>query len=177
MCQRRSTVKTCKRTSERPFGIVSARYFTMTVPRPDKHRQPLDRSAWGWHIKRVRLQLGIDTKGAAKRIGVAQNTIYGWEAGVFPKVRHIPAIINFIGFIPFCRSPYQSTLEESFIASREIRGLRIADLAALAGLSFKQVWRVENGKAQSDQHFAKIEKALSIPVRQLFSGSQTWPRS
>lgn len=33
-------------------------------------------------------------------IGVSEATIYNWERGVEPELRHMPAIIKFLGFNP-----------------------------------------------------------------------------
>ncbi len=172
MCQQLSKRKTCNSKAVDIYGIVSARYLRVNIPRPDRPAPPHGKQAWGWHIRTVRQARNIDPRQAAKEIGIARQTLYGWESGdTVPKVMFVPGIIRFIGYIPICFSPYQATLGACFRASRELRGLRITDLAGLAGLGFKQVWNVENDKgAKLSQD--KIERALSIPVRQLFSRSQ-----
>lgn len=172
MCQQLLKRKTCNSKAVATSRLVSARFIILHIPRPDRPAPPHGKQAWGWHIRTVRQARNINPRQAAKEIGVARQTLYGWESGdTVPKVMFVPDIIKFLGYIPICFSPYQATLGACFRASRELRGLRITDLAVLAGLGFKQVWNVENDKGAKLSR-DKIERALSIPVRHLFSRSQ-----
>ncbi len=38
---------------------------------------------------------------AAEKIGVAESSIYNWEHGTEPELRCLPAIIKFLGYVPF----------------------------------------------------------------------------
>ena len=168
MCQRISKRRTCKSNVVAISPSAFARYLVLTIPRPDRPASPQGRQAWGWHIRQVRRFRGIDPRQAAKEIGIARQTLYGWESGdAVPKVIFIPGIVKFLGYVPICFSPYQATLGACYRAARELRGLRITDLAALAGLGFKQVWNVENDRGSVSSQ-GKIERALSIPVRKCF---------
>lgn len=169
MCQRLSKEKACNSNAVGRYGLASARFITVILPRPDRPKEPTGKSAWGWNIRAARLARGIGTAEASGLIGVAQNTLFGWEAGrTVPKVFFIPGIIGFIGYVPMRFSPYQSSLGASFRAARELRGLRIVDLAALAGLGAKQVWNIESDAYYPEANCARIERALSIPVRKCF---------
>lgn len=176
MCQRRLTGISCNNRPQANCGLAVTRFLRVTVQRPDR-RGPADSTAWGWHIKKARHDRGISYKRTAKVIGVSQGTLHEWEAGSRgPMAQSIPKIITFLGYVPTGRGPQQATLGASFRASRELRGLRIIDLSKLSGVPTKQISHIEHDRRAHYLPCAKIERALSIPVRYLFSRSQLRPR-
>lgn len=38
---------------------------------------------------------------AAAEIGVTESTIWNWEHGTEPKLIHIPAVLSFLGYVPW----------------------------------------------------------------------------
>ena len=55
----------------------------------------------GEHLKKRRLDLGLDQDQTASQMGVTWNTISNWERGVYrPSKKPMPNIITFLGFDP-----------------------------------------------------------------------------
>ncbi|MBI5188936.1 MAG: helix-turn-helix transcriptional regulator [Nitrospirae bacterium] len=55
----------------------------------------------GEHIRKKRLDLGLTQLEVAKIIGVKESTVWNWEHGREPELKHMPKIIEFLGFVPF----------------------------------------------------------------------------
>lgn len=55
----------------------------------------------GEHIRKRRFDLGLLQIEVTKQIGVTKSTVWNWEHGTEPKLRHIPKIIEFLGYMPF----------------------------------------------------------------------------
>jgi transcriptional regulator with XRE-family HTH domain len=59
-------------------------------------------STLGDHIKKRRLDLQLFQKDVARRIEVNKATVVNWERhGREPGLRHIPKIIEYLGYVPF----------------------------------------------------------------------------
>jgi transcriptional regulator with XRE-family HTH domain len=57
--------------------------------------------AIGDHLKRQRLDLGLDQQQVADRIGVTWNSVSNWERGIYrPSKRTLARIISFLGYDP-----------------------------------------------------------------------------
>ena len=55
----------------------------------------------GEHVRKRRMELGLYQGEVAKRIGVAESSVWNWEHGIEPEIRFIPDIIKFLGYVPF----------------------------------------------------------------------------
>ncbi len=55
----------------------------------------------GEHIRKRRLDLGLLQIEVARIIGVTESTVWNWEHGTEPEIRHMPKIIEFLGYVPF----------------------------------------------------------------------------
>ncbi|MCK9418234.1 MAG: helix-turn-helix domain-containing protein [Nitrospirae bacterium] len=55
----------------------------------------------GEHIQKRRMDLGLFQRQAADKMGVSAASICSWERGTEPELRHIPKIIEFLGYVPF----------------------------------------------------------------------------
>jgi transcriptional regulator with XRE-family HTH domain len=55
----------------------------------------------GEHIRKRRLDLGLLQLEVATMIEVTESTIWNWEHGTEPELRHMPKIIEFLGYVPF----------------------------------------------------------------------------
>ena len=51
------------------------------------------------HIRKKRLDLGLTQIEVAEIIGVKESTVWNWEHGTEPELRHIPKIIEFLGYV------------------------------------------------------------------------------
>jgi transcriptional regulator with XRE-family HTH domain len=55
----------------------------------------------GDHIRKRRIDLGLLQTEVAQLIGVTESTAWNWEHGMGPELKHIPKIIEFLGYVPF----------------------------------------------------------------------------
>jgi len=144
------------------------RLVKIQVPRPDLPELPHDKRAWGYYLKKVRTERGLSQSEAAAQIGFKNSIVSSWESLDAPPGAHkIPAIIDFIGFVPWHLAPYQATIGESLQAAREIFGLTRRDLSHKTGISVSQISRVEQGGTMSSKYLDRVEKSLGIPLRQI----------
>ncbi len=75
----------------------------------------------GEHIKRRRLMMGMTQEEAGERMGVTEFTVINWETGLRkPAVKHMPAIVRFVGYDPAPRLPV--TIPERLAAKRRELG-------------------------------------------------------
>ena len=110
----------------------------------------------GEHIKKKRIDLGLLQREVAEMIGSSKNVIGGWESNSHEvRVRFIPGIIRFLGYIPF---EIGSSQQEQLIAYRKIRGLTQEQLSKEWQIERGCLERWENGVAPRKKIFrAKIE--------------------
>jgi transcriptional regulator with XRE-family HTH domain len=86
----------------------------------------------GEHLKKARLDRGIEQKDAARAMGCDPGTLANWEKGrVSPDVRFWPAILAFLGYDP---RPEPQTLGGRIRAARMAEGLSERELARKLGL-------------------------------------------
>jgi DNA-binding XRE family transcriptional regulator len=112
----------------------------------------------GDHVRKRRLDLGLSHAEAAKQIGVDKPTLQKWELQRrTPSLIVIPAVIRFLGYIPFSVG---SSLPDRLVAYRKIRGLRRKDLAAMLGVHFTTIERCETGKQQPQEGLRERVEAL-----------------
>lgn len=125
---------------------------------------PSDRRVWGYYIKKKRSQRGLRVGAVAARIGCGTSTLKHWEAQAeVPQPRYVPAIVNFIGFVPWARTPYQPTRGEAAGAARELQGLTQQGLAQRSGVSTWTISKLETnaGRVMSGM-IERIEQTLMI---------------
>jgi transcriptional regulator with XRE-family HTH domain len=127
------------------------------------------------------LDLGFDQKTIGQRIGVCCLTITGWEKGrTKPKVRHLPAIITFLGYDP--RTEPKS-LPEWLARFREGKGWSQKRMAEFLGVDEATISGWERGEhTPTRKSVEKIETALAEVAKAAagdhrFSGIQPDPSS
>lgn len=59
----------------------------------------------GEHVRKIRIDKGLTQSAVAKAIGVCEQTVNNWEQGREPALIHLPAIIRFLGYVPFTHPP------------------------------------------------------------------------
>lgn len=132
------------------------------VNRPDAPVLAPGKLAWGYYIRKTRKERGLVIADLTRLLGARHSNISQWETGIFaPSQKYIPRIIEFLGFVPWPCSPYQSTLSEAVRAAREIQGWRQVDLGAQAGISDRTVSLLERGQSISLQSITRLERALN----------------
>jgi transcriptional regulator with XRE-family HTH domain len=98
----------------------------------------------GEHLKRARLDRGIQQRDAARSIGCRPAALGSWEKGrVAPDVRFWPAILAFLGCDP---RPEPAGFGGRLRAAREAEGLSERELARRLGLDPGSVAAWERGE-------------------------------
>jgi len=110
------------------------------------------------HLLRCRKVRGIRQRDAAALMGVSWETLIRWEKGKGPSIRQWPAIIAFLGYVPF---PEPATLAERIKAARIARGITISELAAELGCDEKAVslWEADI-RMPGGQHLRALNERL-----------------
>jgi DNA-binding XRE family transcriptional regulator len=77
--------------------------YSLVLSRPEDLPEgyPCELVTIGNHIRKKRLDSGLFQRQAAEIIGVCEQTLFYWEHGREPELRHMPAVIKFLGYVPF----------------------------------------------------------------------------
>ena len=82
----------------------------------------------------------------AERISVDETTVYHWERHESsPRVRHIPAIIRFLGYNPLS---VPESLAEKLLVGRKALGITQQEMARRLGVDPTTLSRLERGKGR-----------------------------
>ena len=86
----------------------------------------------GDHLRKRRLDLGLQQQQLGRQLGVDPETIHNWEIGrTTPALRFLPAILAFLGHDP---TPEPASLGHRLRHYRRVRGMTQAALAARLGV-------------------------------------------
>jgi transcriptional regulator with XRE-family HTH domain len=108
----------------------------------------------GDHIRNRRLDLKLFQKQVAGHIGVDQTTITNWEGNTtLPAIRHIPAILGFLGYDPF---PAAQSFPERLAAARKRLGLSQRKLAEQLGVDPTTLRDWEAGRHRPTQKSLRV---------------------
>lgn len=119
-------------------------HVTLRAPKPKPPNYPRNPNTLGAHIRKRSPELGLLQREVAKQIGADATTIYRWENNeTSPPVRHIPQIIQFLGYNPL---PPGSALLERLKICRKILGLSQKALARPLGVDPTTLGMWERGK-------------------------------
>jgi site-specific DNA recombinase len=148
-----------------------AQTHIITITRPDYVESPAGRLSWARRIHQTRIARGESVECAAKKLGVDADILRRWEAGrktLWPG--YIPAIIVYLGFVPWDRTPYaQASPLEALRAAREIAGLSQSELARQLGVSQSHISELERGDKDRPGLLDRIESLIGVDVRRIFS--------
>ena len=118
-------------------------HFRLRAEKPPDQAYPRELRTWGDHLRRRRLDLGLRQKDVALQIGADPGSVWAWERNLrTPYVHHIPAIIDFLGYVPYDPA---WTAGERLRAVREALGLSQKKLANALGVDEGTVARWERG--------------------------------
>jgi site-specific DNA recombinase len=148
-----------------------AQVHIITITRPDYIEKPEGRAAWAWYAQQARKERGDSVAAMAKKLRVRTDLLPRWDAGSQkPTPRHVPAIIEYIGFVPWSQTPYaQSSLSDALRVAREIKGLNQSDVARQLAFSQQAVSLIERGLREDTEKLSAIEGLLGIDVRRVFA--------
>ncbi len=90
----------------------------------------------GDHIRRRRLDLGLLQVEVAAEIGVTESTVWNWEHGTEPELIHIPAVLAFLGYIPW-EEPENPVGKLAYF--KKVKGLSLQRLGSLMGRDPEQL--------------------------------------
>jgi len=106
----------------------------LTLPQPPElEKEP---ATLGEHLRRKRIELGLEQKEVAARLGVSASAIWHWEHGWDIARRFYPRIISFLGYNPF---PMPEGTIERFAWYKLINGLNLEMLGKELGRHPEQV--------------------------------------
>ncbi len=114
------------------------------LSKPKKQGYPKIPNSVGQHIRKRRMDLGLLQKDLARKWGVSEDTITGWENGRSdPQIPFFPTIILFLEFNPMERK--NNTLAEHIYAYRCANGLSCKRLGKLLAVDASTVraWELE----------------------------------
>lgn len=113
-------------------------HYRLVVPRPiiPPKGYPVESQTLGEHLRKRRLDLGLLQIEVAAMIGVSENTVWNWEHGTESELKHIPAIIAFLGYVLWeCPRDTLGRLAHF----KKIKGLFFQRLGPLMGRDPKQL--------------------------------------
>jgi transcriptional regulator with XRE-family HTH domain len=118
-------------------------HLVLTASKPLSPKYPKNLNTLGDHIRANRLRLGWYQKDVARHLGVDENTSWRWERNESrPSVRHIPAIIRFLGYNPF---PEPESFRDRVILRRKLLGLSQEAMAKRLGVNETTLRYIERG--------------------------------
>jgi transcriptional regulator with XRE-family HTH domain len=123
---------------------------------------PMELRTIGDHIRRHRLDLGLLQVEVATEVGVTESTVWNWEHGTEPELAHIPAVIDFLGYVPW-EEPKDSVGRLAHF--KRISGLSYERLGKLMGRDPEQLakWITQRHKPCAS-NLRDIESFLSQKV-------------
>lgn len=134
--------------------------LTLALSRPPELPKgyPIHVKAIGEHIRKRRLDLGLLQIELANMIGVTETTVWNWEHGTEPELIHMPAVLEFLGYVPWEVPADPIGKLEHF---KKIKGLSYERLGALMGRDPEQLtdW-VSRRKKPCKKNIRKIEEFL-----------------
>ena len=94
--------------------------LSLVCSKPKSYAYPRELRTIGDHLRKHRLDLSLHQVATGQRIGVCCSTVSLWEKGRSrPHLRHMPAIIEFLGYDP---TPEAVNLSERLVRYRRGRG-------------------------------------------------------
>ena len=122
-------------------------------------RIPTEPKTIGDHIRKRRLSLKLLQREVAEQIGVDATSVFNWEANnCQPELRHIPAIIAFIGYNPL---PESEGWGGQVVRCRTTLGLTQKEAAGRLGVDQGTLANWEQGKRDPTGAFmSRVQRFL-----------------
>jgi transcriptional regulator with XRE-family HTH domain len=141
-------------------------HLRLTAKKPVNKGYPKELKTIGDHIRKRRLDLGLQQTQVALLICVDKTTIMNWELGHrSPAIWALPGIIKFLGYVPFAIG---ESVPERLIGYRKIRGLSRKKLARILGVDEGTLRRWETGQRRPHGEYARRVRALLAGSPEVF---------
>lgn len=113
----------------------------------------------GDHLRKRRLDLGLQMKQAARLLGAHAQSLANWEEGrTAPALHHIPKLIHFVGYD---LRPVPTNLAERLTVHRIGLGLPQREMAKRLGVDPGTLSKWETGQREpAGPYLARVELAL-----------------
>lgn len=129
--------------------------ITLKAQKPASVAYPKTLKTLGDHLRKRRLDLKLQQKDVAKKLGVSETSIYNWENNIAsPSLYSIPKIIKFLGYIP--DSFKAKTPGEKIATSRRLLGLTQKELAHRLRIDPSTLGRWEKDKSRPSKKELKL---------------------
>jgi len=141
------------------MGALPFIHFSLTASKPKSSDYPKSLKTMGDHLRKRRLDLKLLQKDVGQRIGVAVATMWNWENGrVSPEVKHLPAIIAFLGYNPL---PPPAGLADRLVWFRQSKGWTQEAFAKVLVVDQTTLAKWEQGRrVPKGQYMVKVSKIL-----------------
>lgn len=142
------------------MGIPALPFCTATLKREWKAAgYPITFNHLGDHLRKRRLDLGLQMKQAAKLLGAHAQSLANWEEGrTAPAILYIPRLIHFVGYDP---RPVPTSLAERLKAHRIGLGLSQRAMAKQLGVDPGTLAKWETGRREpAGAYLARVELVL-----------------
>ena len=148
--------------SRRDSASLPFHHLTIITAHPQKPGYPTSLVTIGDHIRKRRLDLGLFQLQVAAQIGVDNASILNWEKSCMkPEIRHLPAIISFLGYNPL---PKPKGFSAQLVWTRSIRGMDRVSSARFLGVDPSTLARWETGRRKPfGRHLDAIKMLLKTP--------------
>lgn len=152
-----------------PTGLVALRPRRACrpgpIPLPPSY--PDELNSLGDHLRKKRLDEGDYQKEVAQKLGVSPDTINNWEQGhTEPSLRHIPRIIDYLGYVPFETG---ETWGQKIEGYRMITGTPRSELADRLGVDEDTIFRWETGRSVPSKTNQSELKSLFYDIEEMIS--------
>lgn len=131
------------------------------IAKPKKINYIADPRSLGDKIKNKRLELELTQEAAARQIGVTRLGLCDWENAITdPSIEFYPAIISFLGYIPF---KFEANIFGRLKEYRYLNGLSQDALSKKIGIGSATIHRIELSKGKmSKKTITELKKIITI---------------
>lgn len=138
-------------------------HLTFTAPKPPPEGFPTDPETLGTRFRKRRMDLGLQQKEVAMRLGVHPDTIKNWEnGGTEPALKSVPKVLEFLGGFTLTSPDPGEDFTGWFTLARRKLGLTQWESADRLGVAEKTVRSWERGEHEPNaQHQEELEELLT----------------
>jgi transcriptional regulator with XRE-family HTH domain len=131
------------------MGALPNYSISMRCCKPKSYAYMREPRTIGDHIRKCRLDHGLEQKAIAQRMGVCCGTIWNWEAGERePEFRYMPAIIAWLGYDP---RPMPQGFPGRLRWLRTAKGWDFETCAKILGVDPSTLTKWERGEHEPNQ--------------------------